>query len=307
MDKATAKLIEVVASGIGAIAGPWITRRNARANLERTRFEAQAKLDAKEILEGAKTLSPDGQLVEDGASQGNQASSEAAEINSRISYQETKRQHNLHAITAKASENLDKEVDDQEVDPDWVARFFGYAQDVTQEEMQTLWSKLLAGEVSKPGSYSLKTLEVLRNLSRSDAKHFQQLAHFFIADAVYPNSKVISSAGISYDVLLYMDELGLLRTSFGLIKQFHNQVREGFKTTVPIITKKGWGIRVTGSKAVPHITLDACLLTRVGREIASTLKDVEPNLDYLREIANTWKKDGYQVDLLRPGGAVKLS
>ncbi len=193
------------------------------------------------------------------------------------------------------------------MDPDWVARFFGYAQDVTQEEMQTLWSKLLAGEVSKPGSYSLKTLEVLRNLSRSDAKHFQQLAHFFIADAVYPNSKVISSAGISYDVLLYMDELGLLRTSFGLIKQFHNQVREGFKTTVPIITKKGWGIRVTGSKAVPHITLDACLLTRVGREIASTLKDVEPNLDYLREIANTWKKDGYQVDLLRPGGAVKLS
>lgn len=307
MDKATAKLIEVVASGIGAIAAPWITRRNARADLDRARFEAQAKLDAKGILEGTKVFSEDGKLVDGTAIKCNQASSEEAEINNRISFQETKRQHNLHAITAKASENLDDEVDDKEVDPDWIARFFGYAQDVTQEEMQILWSKVLAGEVSKPGSYSLMTLEVLRKLSRADARAFQQLSPFLVADALYTNSKVLLAAGISYDSVLYMDELGLLRASFGLMKQFHNQAKEGFKTTLPIITKKGWGLSVVGSRAAPYITLDACLLTRVGREIVPMIQDVEPNLDYLREVANKWKKDGYQVDLLKPGGPVKLA
>lgn len=307
MDKATAKLIEVVASGIGAVAAPWVIRRNAYALADRARLEAQAERDAREILEGAKVLSEDGELVKAQSFQEAHLISEAAEINSRTSFQETKRQRNLRAITEQAVEQLDESVSDENLDPDWIARFFSYAQDVTRQEMQALWGRLLAGEVARPGSYSLSTLEVIRNMSQVDAQDFHRLAAFFVADAVYQKSQKLASEGFSLDKLHGLEELGLIRTSFGLIKQFHNRSGEGFATTIPLIIRRGWALHVGGRKAVPFVTLDSYLLTRAGREIALSLEDVELNLDYLHEVAAIWGNEGYEVVLLRPEGSSRLA
>ena len=41
--------------------------------------------------------------------------------------------------------------------------------------MQTLWAKVLAGEVERPGSTSIKTLSILKNLDRVTAALFRRL------------------------------------------------------------------------------------------------------------------------------------
>ena len=41
-------------------------------------------------------------------------------------------------------------------------------------EMQLIWAQLLAGEVAEPGTFSLRTLQLVRNLQESDARLFRK-------------------------------------------------------------------------------------------------------------------------------------
>ena len=94
----------------------------------------------------------------------------------RVEYKEQKRQKNIEAVTQKAAEELESEtfVSEEPVDEDWTTRFFDYAENISSEEMQALWGKILSGEVKKPKSYSLRTLDLLRNLSTEEAEAFFQ-------------------------------------------------------------------------------------------------------------------------------------
>lgn len=57
-------------------------------------------------------------------------------------------------------------------DFDWFVRFYEAVGNISDKVMQDLWAKLLAGEVAEPSSFSLKTIDVLRNLSKQDAELF---------------------------------------------------------------------------------------------------------------------------------------
>ena len=96
----------------------------------------------------------------------------------RVQFQEAKRQANISGVFSKAVEELhDAEVEDHEPDHDWTARFFNHVQDVSSEEMQLLWAKVLAGEVERPGSTSTRTLSILRDLNKETADLFGKLCY----------------------------------------------------------------------------------------------------------------------------------
>lgn len=69
----------------------------------------------------------------------------------------------------------DREVQDHDVDHDWTAQFFNDVQDVSSEEMQRHWAKILAGEVERPGSTSLRSLNILKGLDLKSAILFRRL------------------------------------------------------------------------------------------------------------------------------------
>lgn len=100
----------------------------------------------------------------------------------RLYFQEAKKQLNIENVTAFAVEELKSEesVTDEPLDEDWTTRFFKIAEEISNEEMQALWGKILAGEIKQPNSYSLRTLEILRNLSKSEADTFMKVANFAI-------------------------------------------------------------------------------------------------------------------------------
>jgi len=69
------------------------------------------------------------------------------------------------------------EVDQQEnIDPDWFFTFARLAEDIYSPAMQSLWGKIVAVEMSKPGSFSLRTLHLLTHLTQRDAKIFNRAA-----------------------------------------------------------------------------------------------------------------------------------
>ena len=65
------------------------------------------------------------------------------DITQSIEFQGRKRLTNARFVVEDAADELgDKEVPDHELDPDWAARFFNDIQDVSSEEMQSLWAKV---------------------------------------------------------------------------------------------------------------------------------------------------------------------
>ena len=89
------------------------------------------------------------------------------DITQLIEFQGRKRLANTRSVVEDAADELgDKEVSNHEPDHDWTARFFNDIQDVSSEEMQSLWAKVLAGEVEKPGSTSIQTLSILKILTK---------------------------------------------------------------------------------------------------------------------------------------------
>ena len=174
------KLLDVLASGIGSVAGPmlapWKARREGEAKLIEAKgaakilsIHAQAQADARRMLS-----------TESSAVRGEIELGE--EISQRIEYQERKRQANIVRVVEQAAQQVaDEIVPAVEPDHDWTARFFREVQDVSSEEIQSLWSRVLAGQVREPGTTSMRTLDILKDVDVTTARLFWR----FCSAAVY--------------------------------------------------------------------------------------------------------------------------
>ena len=174
MVRALNKLLDYTASGIGAVAGPMLAPWQAQREAAALRITAEGQADALRTIAVAQSDARDALAS---ASSNFQAEIDIAEtVRQRIQFQEQKRHGNIGSVVGQTAELLgDKEVPDQEPDHDWTARFFNYIQDVSSEEMQLLWAKVLAGQIEQPGSISIRALSILRNLDQASAKLFQVL------------------------------------------------------------------------------------------------------------------------------------
>lgn len=109
--------------------------------------------------------------------------------NAARSIREERQFNNIASIYANAAQELQmiENIDKTPVDPDWSARFFDYAQDISDEEAQIIWAKILAGEIIKPGSFNKRTLSVLRNIETFEAKWFAGICKFVFCEEMIHN------------------------------------------------------------------------------------------------------------------------
>ena len=142
----------------------------------------------------------------------------------KMTYTEYYKAGNFLSIAQKADEEYSKmphEDSTATYDFDWFMRFYEAVGNVSDEEMQRVWAKLLAEEVNRPGSFSLETLDVVRNLSKQDAELFTKICKHCIQSSNqglylprYDN--YLEKCGITYSEILRLDEIGLVNSS-GLI------------------------------------------------------------------------------------------
>jgi len=62
---------------------------------------------------------------------------------------------------------------EEDLDPDWFFSFVKMAEEIFSPAMQDLWGKIFAVETARPGSFSLKTLSTLKQLTQKDAQTFR--------------------------------------------------------------------------------------------------------------------------------------
>lgn len=80
---------------------------------------------------------------------------------------------NLENILGRALDFCLDEGKEEELDPDWFFSFINMAEEIHSVDMQELWGKIFAVETARPGSFSLNTLRILKQLTQKDAQIFR--------------------------------------------------------------------------------------------------------------------------------------
>lgn len=137
----------------------------------------------------------------------------------RLVSEEAKKQSNIEEITKKSIPHLEDSSDPNKLDDDWITNFFEKCRVVSNDDMQLLWSMILAGEVNAPGKFSRRTINLLSDLDHNDAKLFNKLCGFlwsfgtvcpFVFDV---NNAIYADNGINFLSLSHLDSLGLVHFS----------------------------------------------------------------------------------------------
>ncbi|MCG2462962.1 DUF2806 domain-containing protein [Flavobacteriaceae bacterium F89] len=267
------KLIEVISNGIGTLYRPRSIRK-----------DADAKAYEIGILENAKAKA---------LSEGKELEAETyIRIQERLIFKETERQNNIDSIAEKTANQLENEpiISEKPVDKDWTKRFFNIAQDVSNEEMQNLWSRILTGEVVNPGSFSLRTLELLKNLSKKEAETFNRMANLAISSFNSPciyqgkNQKgdFLNKYGSGFNDRLLLIEVGLLQPDSLITRSLPANETDSetfvYHTSGNIILKQILQPKSSKQK------ISIYRFSNIGEELLRIIT-IEPNVEYLKEFA----------------------
>lgn len=150
----------------------------------------------------------------------------------REQQQKIREQKNIESVVGNAYSQLQNapKVPDDPVDEDKMIRLIGIIKEVSSEELQQIWARIVAGEVKKPGSFSMRTLETIRNISQMEAEIFQRilpLVTYTTKDLfITSDDNILEKYGISYNDVLILDECGLI-TANGSIEMTHQMDSEG--------------------------------------------------------------------------------
>lgn len=191
-------LIEKVSNAVGIIYEPRRIKNQAKAEVEAEKIKALAGIELSDIQQRG---------IE------------------RLVHQEAKKQQNIEDITAQAASNLTDDAKVEQLEEDWVAHFFDKCERVSDEKMQSLWSSLLSGEATAPGTFSKRTVDFVSSMDKKDAELFSRFCQFTwvigeprplifdIADNIYIKN------GISFDAIKHLEDIGLvtLEMSVGYI------------------------------------------------------------------------------------------
>ena len=308
MVRALDKLLDYTASGIGAVAGPMLATWRARREAAALQIAAQGQADSLRIIAAAQAEARDALVSTASEVRGDIDIAET--VSQRIQFQEEKRHRNIGSVVGRAAEKLgDKDVPDQEPDHDWTARFFNYIQDVSSEEMQSLWAKVLAGEIERPGSVSIRGLSILRNLDQSTAKLFQKLSSCcvmftidgHILDARVPSlgrnagENSLQQFGLSFGELNILNEHGLIISDYNSwydMKMCIGIPTPGFGQQNAILRipfkfqDRHWVLAPSDQRALgSEYRVSGVGLTQAGKEL-SKIVECEPVSEYHQALAS---------------------
>ena len=320
------KLLDYAASGVGSIAGPmlapWKAGREAKAKLRTAKGEAEAKrilaegqATSMQIIATAQDKARSKLISPQAALQGEITIGEL--VTQRVQFQEEKRQANIGSVVTQAANQLgDNEIANHEPDHDWTARFFNDVQDVSSEEMQALWATVLAGEVKRTGSTSIRTLGILKNLDHATASLFRKFCSaclLFDPDdkrnqyAIVPSlggnaaSNSLEAYGLHFSALNLLNEHGLIISDYNSWYDYRLSVELKVADSPHLIRipfrfqNRHWVLIPTSERNHrKKIRLSGVAMTHSGRELSNVV-GLETMEEYFQALSSHFRRQNLQM------------
>ena len=137
----------------------------------------------------------------------------------RFANEEMTKQLNMESITEKAIPDLNDDASPEEMENDWIMNFFDKGRMVSNDDMQQIWARILAGEANNPGSFSRRTVNLVADLDKRDAELFRNLCGFaWMIGDIQPlvfdtQNDIYNHNGITFDSIGQLEALGLIHFS----------------------------------------------------------------------------------------------
>lgn len=294
-------------NGVGGLFKPWQMRRVAKAEADRLRILAQGQRDAELILKGEMTLPESrsgGALsrrpLERREDPALDLSALPVVVADHYIEETLRKEGNVAKTLLRAEEELQNDnspAPEKSVDGDWLRRWRDEVGEVSSDDLQGIWARLLAGEVKSPGLHSLRTLDILRNLSADDARMIEKLAPLVIQDFIWREhgQDYLPQVGLDFDDLLYLEEIGVVSSAAGMISKTWENV-DGSDSYLTLIFVKDTGLILTHPEKSTTARLTGVVLTRAGKALIK-LCEFQANREYLVNLGNHLKTQGFTVEL----------
>jgi hypothetical protein len=270
LSKPADTLIKKISNAVGGIFKPYQIKRVAKAEAEAALIKAQTKIHITDLNQRAMH---------------------------RFVEEEAKRQRNIEDITGKALPHLNDKADPSKVEDDWITNFFDKCRIVSDDQMQGLWSRVLAGESNSPGTYSKRTVNFLSDLDKSDAEMFTRLCGFIwtIDDKMDPlvydyKHPIYNEEGINYELLAHLASIGLIQYSgFGSFRY------DGLPNKVAVLYYGTSLLLQLPQESNNEIRLGHVILTKMGAELAP-ISGSKPVNGFLEYVTEKWKGLKYLLE-----------
>jgi hypothetical protein len=269
LSKPVSTLIEKISDAIGGIFQPHQIRRIAQAEAEAEKIRAVSEIEISNLQRRALQ---------------------------RFLVEEAKKQNNIETITRKALPGVSEQAAPHEIEDDWITNFFDKCRLISDDEMQNLWARVLAGEANAPGKYSKRTVNLLADLDKVDAETFARVCSFGVTlgkltPLVYDiKHRIYMDRGVIFTSLSHLESIGLIHfdalAGYAHLGLGQQGTINYYGTPVWI----GFDKSEQNSMNIGHV-----MLTKAGEQLAFICgsQPVDGFVEYLRE---KWKGLGYKVD-----------
>ncbi|WP_421211288.1 DUF2806 domain-containing protein [Aeromonas enteropelogenes] len=265
ISKPATVLIEKISNAVGVLYEPRRIRKKAEAEAEADKIKALASVELNDIQQRAID---------------------------RLVQQEARKQENIETITGQAAIALDNDARVEELEEDWIAHFFKQCDTVSDKEMQSLWSRLLSGEATNPGTFSKRTIDFVASMDKKDARLFTSFCQYcwFMGDIVpmvfEPKDEIFTRSGINFSALKHLDAIGLI--SFESVSEYS---KIGFSKLVRVFYFGTPVLIEFNNDEGNKIQVGKALLTQAGQELAS-ICGAQKNNEFYEYVIAKWHAQG---------------
>lgn len=228
------------------------------------------------------------------------------------------KQVNLNKVAEHAVEDLQKEksADSQEdtgkLSEDWLNAFEVEAGNMSSEQMQRLFGRILAGEIRRPATFSMRTLKVIAQLDNKAARLFALLCSHAVSLVALPplgvydvrvlalggnaSSNALASFGLGFSELNLLQEYGLIITDFNSYMDYQAAVAVDRQLGAAMRFQGEWCcLKRSDGAARTELRLTGVRLTAAGQELSSVVES-EPVDSYKQKLTSYFNSLGYTVE-----------
>jgi hypothetical protein len=211
-----------------------------------------------------------------------------------------------------AASNVESEA--PPISEDWLNAFENAAAQMSSEQMQRLFGKILAGEIRRPSSYSVKTVSLMAQLDNEAAALFRLLCSLSISWRVpainrIMDARVVSMGnaganslqayGLNFDALNILQEYGLIISDYNSYMDYQMAVAYEQKLVLPLIHQNTqWGLVPKGPPAArQEFRVHGVAFSRSGKELLRVI-EIQPNETYTEALKHFLDQQGMTMTRL---------
>ena len=188
--------------------------------------------------------------------------------------------------------------------PEFRRRWILEASNVSDETLQDLWARLLAGELESPGSVSNDTMSIARDLNKDRAEEFHTFCSaalceidgtpMIVVGCGNPGTNSLQPYGLSYDVLMRLAHHRLI------VNDMNSHLSIGIGSSQQMVMvrqqESSWILRSSDDtkRTDSGHPISGILFTPAGKELFAIVERT-PNPAYTAAMLNALEQGGWTV------------